>query len=159
MDINHLPDEVHVNKGHWKGFCHPRIGCDAPQWRRALLLPAYLFVEDRCEWCSFILVSNAGPVCPTQTWPVDPADIPFSICGGPSSTKGSCRFSQVAGQQLWCVWTVVVEGHINVKQNITNNMPDMMRHTYRTYFKYIFMYWEVQSIQWKCKPLLNISFE
>jgi hypothetical protein len=28
----------------------------------------------------------------------------------------------VAGQHIWCVWTAVVECHINVKQNITSNM-------------------------------------
>jgi hypothetical protein len=69
IDINHLPVEVHVKKGHWKGFCRTRIGRDAPRWSCAMPLPAYLFFEDMCQWCSFTLISTAGPVCPTQNWP------------------------------------------------------------------------------------------
>jgi hypothetical protein len=75
MDIKHLPVEVHINKGHWKGFCRSRIRRDAPHWNCAMPLPTYLFFQDMCQWCSFTLISIAGPVYPTQTWPGDAADI------------------------------------------------------------------------------------
>jgi hypothetical protein len=95
----------------------------------------------KCQWYSFTLVSTAGPVSPTQTWPGDAADVM-------SQTVVILQVRKEAA----------VEGHIYVKQNSTNNRSSMMRHIYRFFCKHIFLYSEVQSMQSKCKPLLNNSF-
>lgn len=96
----------------------------------------------KCQWYSFTLVSIAGPVCPTQTSPGDAADVM-------SQSVVVLQASKEAA----------IEGHINVKQNSTNSTSSTMRHTYWIFCKHIFLYSEVRSIQWKCKPLLNNSFE